>query len=263
MSMDETSVEPLPADLEEVVEAGRTCTHPSQAARARILARLETTLVGPTGGGDGGATGGGPAGAGAGAAAAGATGAKVIGALSAGRLLLGVAIFASGVGVGATVVTLGSPRATVMPAAPKVVAPAPPAPVAVGAPITAPAPPAAPAASAPAASASVPTRPLPRTDDRQLELERALLEMARSALARGDSAAALAALSRHEREFARPRLVEEREALAVQALVRADKTDDARARGTRFRKRFPHSVFAPVVDHALRAAEIDPALPDQ
>ena len=71
------------------------------------------------------------------------------------------------------------------------------------------------------------------------------------ALAQGNAPAAVAALRRHEREFARGRLVEEREAMLVQALVRAGSRDEAIQRARAFRERFPGSLFLPVVDGAF------------
>jgi hypothetical protein len=87
--------------------------------------------------------------------------------------------------------------------------------------------------------------------DESLTRERALVETARSAVARGDGSAALQATSEHARTFPNGRLVEEREALAVQALVLAGRRDEARARAERFRQRYPNGLFLPVVDAAI------------
>lgn len=89
--------------------------------------------------------------------------------------------------------------------------------------------------------------------DVTLGIERDLVERARMALARGDATAALDAIDRHAKEFPNGRLAEEREALAVQALVAASRTDSARARAARFRERFPRSVFLPAVESAIGA----------
>jgi hypothetical protein len=89
------------------------------------------------------------------------------------------------------------------------------------------------------------------TDDRALARERVLLEAARSALSRRDAAAALEATDTHSKEFSRGRLVEEREALAIQALVLAGRDGEARSRAARFHKRFPDGLFLPVVDAAI------------
>lgn len=102
------------------------------------------------------------------------------------------------------------------------------------------------AASAPVAASADGGR------DTDLSAERALVERARSALARGDAAGALAAVERHEREFSRGQLVEEREVLAVQALAASGRAQEAAERGARFRKAYPTSLLLPLVDAALR-----------
>jgi hypothetical protein len=85
-----------------------------------------------------------------------------------------------------------------------------------------------------------------------LAAERRILEIGRTALGRGDGPAAIAALDRHAREYPRGQLVEEREAMAVQALVMAGRNKEAAERAARFRRRFPDSPFARNVDEALR-----------
>jgi len=87
--------------------------------------------------------------------------------------------------------------------------------------------------------------------DVALAAERAPLETARTALARGQAAAALAALTEHERLFPAGRLAEERDALRVQALVRVERFAEARERATAFRRRFPSSFLLPAVDAAV------------
>ena len=77
--------------------------------------------------------------------------------------------------------------------------------------------------------------------------ERAVLEMARTALARGDNAAALAAVQKHERTFSSGRLREEREFVAVKALTGLGRSAEAQARGKRFLESYPKSMFAPSV----------------
>jgi hypothetical protein len=84
-----------------------------------------------------------------------------------------------------------------------------------------------------------------------LSAERELLDRARSAFAAGDPAATLASVNLHARRFPNGRLEEEREALAVKALVDAGRYDEARARGARFRIRFPRSFLSPTIDEAL------------
>ncbi len=108
----------------------------------------------------------------------------------------------------------------------------------------------------PASAAPAPAprpRTVPPARDTDLDAERAIVGEARSALARGDAAGALAAVSRHERQFARGRLAEERESLAVGALARAGRGEEARARAERFRAGWPGSLYGPVVDAAIRS----------
>ena len=87
----------------------------------------------------------------------------------------------------------------------------------------------------------------------QLAAESALLDVARSAIAHGEPDRALDAVTRHGAEFPHGLLVEEREALGIKALVLAGRDDEARVRATRFRDRYPSSVFLTAIDAAVRA----------
>lgn len=126
----------------------------------------------------------------------------------------------------------------------------------------APAPPVAPAA----AETPSPPPPLPvaatsaatsataaRAPKAQLDAERALLDGARSALSRGDTEAALGDLARHARLYSQPILGEERDALTIEALVRAGRYDEARARADAFRHAAPGSIFLSVVEASVRS----------
>jgi hypothetical protein len=84
-----------------------------------------------------------------------------------------------------------------------------------------------------------------------LSEERALLDSARVALGAGDGERALAIAETHQRRFARPQLAEEREAIAIQALVVAGRFGEARARAVRFHENSPDSLFAPAVDASV------------
>jgi hypothetical protein len=86
-----------------------------------------------------------------------------------------------------------------------------------------------------------------------LGAERALIDLARTAIARGHVQDALAAIARHEDEFPRGRLSEERDALRVLALARAGRTDEARAHAERFREAHPTSPLLGAIDRALTA----------
>ena len=84
--------------------------------------------------------------------------------------------------------------------------------------------------------------------DVDLAAERTLIDRARMALARRQSAAALEAVDAHAKSYPRGRLVEEREAIGIQALVQAGRAGDARARADRFRVAYPNSIFTAAVD---------------
>jgi len=76
-------------------------------------------------------------------------------------------------------------------------------------------------------------------DDAAAEL--ALLKRAK-AHARSDPSRALALTTEHERQFANGVLVQEREVIAIEALLAAAEHDRARARATQFIERFPESA---------------------
>ncbi len=86
-----------------------------------------------------------------------------------------------------------------------------------------------------------------------LARERALLDAARADAARGEPALVLEQTEQHARQFPQGRLSEEREALAVRALLALGRTDEARARAEAFRAAYPHSFLMPVIDSALSA----------
>lgn len=91
----------------------------------------------------------------------------------------------------------------------------------------------------------------PQSLDKSLTAERALVERARVALSRHQGTMALDALAEHEATFPRGRLVEEREALRVRALVDAGRTAEAETKARAFRARWPNSVFLSAVDLAV------------
>ena len=70
------------------------------------------------------------------------------------------------------------------------------------------------------------------------------------ALARGDAQSALEAVERHERTFPAGLLGEERDALRILALVRADRSGEARARTESFRARHPRSFLLHRIEQA-------------
>lgn len=88
----------------------------------------------------------------------------------------------------------------------------------------------------------------PPSEDGQLAAERVLVEAARVALTRGHADEALTQLGTHERRFRAGRLAEERESLAIQALLSLGKTDEAKARAAKFRAAYPTSLLRPLID---------------
>ena len=97
----------------------------------------------------------------------------------------------------------------------------------------------------PTRTATVAARSLSPEDAARAELR--LLRQARAAVARGDFAAALPPLAEHARRFKNGRLVEEREALRVKALVGLGRAGEARHAAADFRSRFPRSVLLPAI----------------
>jgi hypothetical protein len=86
-----------------------------------------------------------------------------------------------------------------------------------------------------------------------LAAESAILDIARTAIARGEGDHALAAVDRHAAAFPHGSLREEREALAVKALVLAGRGDEARARAAKFRMAYPESLFLQAIESSLRS----------
>jgi len=110
-------------------------------------------------------------------------------------------------------------------------------------PATAPPPAAPPVSRLPVPSSRVAAEPPKTAAARQYAAELALLEPARSALARGDNAAALSAIARHERDFEAGFLAEERSALRVRALWGMGRISEAEAAAKAFRARYPRSAL--------------------
>lgn len=104
------------------------------------------------------------------------------------------------------------------------------------------------ASAQPSVSASSTASTRAATSD--LTAERSLLDVARTALGRGDFANALASADAHQKRFPKGALAEEREALAVQALAGAGRKEEARARAERFARSFPGSILLPAVEAA-------------
>lgn len=113
--------------------------------------------------------------------------------------------------------------------------------------------------SSTSSSPVAPTRAAPPTQkgstpakDPSLARERTLLDMARTAITRGDASAALTAADDHAREFPRGQLAEEREVIAVQALASQNRRAEARARAATFRRNYPNSALGSIVEEAVK-----------
>jgi hypothetical protein len=107
---------------------------------------------------------------------------------------------------------------------------------------------------APPASAAPPTPSNTAPGPSDLAGEQAQIDIARAALARGRPGDALRSLGEHQRIYPSGKLREEREALAVQALVQSGQKAAATSRAERFRRSFPNSFFGPVVEQAVAEA---------
>ncbi|AGP42338.1 RNA polymerase sigma factor [Sorangium cellulosum] len=81
--------------------------------------------------------------------------------------------------------------------------------------------------------------------------ESALLSSVGLALSEGKAMEALYVLALHERNYPRSPRAQQREALAIQALVQAGRRADAGARAERFRAAFPRSMFLPAIEAAM------------
>jgi hypothetical protein len=84
--------------------------------------------------------------------------------------------------------------------------------------------------------------------------ERRLLDAARGAVEREDGASALTATAEHERKYPNGILAQEREAIAVRALLLLGRNAEARTRVSRFRATFPDSLLLPALESSVGAA---------
>lgn len=253
------NVDPLPPDVEALLAVERRRPGPSAETRQRVLVgavAASTASTVPT-----------PAGAAptATTAAAGLSGGAGLPAALGGvaKLLSGALVLATGVGVYSWVrhsEPRTAPQAIVSIDQSRNTGSAQPAQMADD-PTQAPAP-------GPAAQPA-PTRQRPRksrvepqgrvqvrgtagnSNQLTLSAEQALLTQARSALAQSQPDAALAATQEHARRFPQGMLIEERETLAIRALVQAKRVKEARERGKHFRQEFPTSIYLPAVEQTL------------
>ncbi len=237
---------PLPPDVAEALTVERTRPAVDAATRARLQARLHASLLaGPSGGG-----------AGAPAAAERAPGgtAALRGPWKALRGVHPGVTAAVGFAVGLTTgvaahawLSTNTPPTYGVPSA----APALPA---IHEPPSAPAParPSSPSndEAAPAARGEAHAPPsVPSASS--LVAERALLDIAHGALAKGDALSALDALGRHARQYPHGVYREEREALTIQSLRALGRTAEATRRAAAFETHYPNSLFRSTVDPTL------------
>jgi hypothetical protein len=147
------------------------------------------------------------------------------------------------------------PQATV----PTVSLPAAPRPTAAPVPPSSESP-AAPQASSPSEAPSPKPRPssaVPANSaDSQLTAERRLLDRARAALVAEEAPQALEWLARHRRLFPNGILSDERDALSVEALVKAGRYDEARQVAQVLLRRVPDSLFASTVRSAIESIPV-------
>jgi hypothetical protein len=229
---------PLDPDVLAILAGAKALTPIPGEAQARIFTTLEARILGLSPGGGGG-------GAGPGSSGARWVGAHPWTAVS-GAFVLGGAVALAALGrIPEKVVVVDR---IVTSAAPPVAVPPPKdtsSSVSVPVESLPEAPPSARGAQAPA----------PSDYGQQLAAESALLDLARTAVGRGEPEKALAAVDRHAAEFPHGLLREEREALGIKALAMAGKTDEARARAARFRERYPASLFLSSIEASLGASD--------
>lgn len=255
-----SDLEPLARDLRALFDEERAGYPHDPDAQARVQRRLEAAILL-----------GGAAGAAAGAASAGAGAVSSLSLEAAKHAKVWIALsLVAGIVVGETHARLSAPPVTTTStSAPPVGSFAsvssPPAAPASGAPTPAGSDPAAVAVSSlpsprpapvPSASSAAPAiLPAPGEAPSDLAAEQGLIDTARSALSRGRGADALHAADDHARRFPRGRLAEEREMLAIQALLLVGKRADAEARVSRFHEAYPQSLYGSAVDALLRPRE--------
>jgi len=241
MSSDDT--QPLPSDVAEIVASARRIAGPSSEVRDRMRARLVATIPsGPGGGGDGGGGAGGATPSPWARAPWWTVAAALVVGVTAGRLISPSAeTLPDRVNHDAPLATPSSSAHALVSA----MIPVLPSPTDLP---NAPAPP-PPGASVILAGSIASGESAKLTGN--MAAERRLLDVARTALGRGNGVDALAACDEHARKFPNGLLAEEREAIAVQALVESKRLPEARVRSDRFRQSYPKSILLPAVAAAV------------
>ncbi|AKV00021.1 hypothetical protein AKJ09_06684 [Labilithrix luteola] len=238
MNVDD-KVPPMPDDVVDLLASVRALEAPPSDAAARLRARLVPPVVPPGGGGSVSAP------------------SQVATLASWSRAPWWAVAAALIVGVGAGRLTAPAPKTIVQTVPVEIrsdvqlpaVAPEAPAPseiqsatVTVGAIAALP----SPAPSTVVARAAT-NAVMAEKSSGNLAAERRLLAVARTALGRSNGADAMASCDEHARQFPKGELAEEREAIAIQALVQSQRVDEARARANRFRQSYPKSILLPAV----------------
>lgn len=255
--------DPISPELEALLSAERTVPPEPAARRDRVLARVDASVIALT-----------AAGAAAHAATAGAAAplgaadsvAARLGHLVRSKLTIASVALTVGASSGAAVGYRAGERAAETRRPPIASASSPTRAVqsaqsASAAPTTSAETPPSPANSpldarsvvVPRSTATASARTEASDRDESFAREVALIQMARTALARGDNAGALGATEEHRRRFPRGRMVEERESIAIQALASAHRNDEAHARATQFKANYPRSILLPAIDMALQS----------
>jgi len=218
-----------PEGMRALLRAANAADHgPSPAELASLRARMGAQLATTT--------------------AAGKTAALV----TARTIIIGMLVIGAGAGIVGALASRPDPQVAVpiarfVPPPPAPVPPTPPPTVAPAAAVVPPPPPpprhVAPrkrAHTEPVAAEPAPA-PAPAPPPRVSEV--ALLEQARSALRGGQAARSLALTDQHAALYADGILVEEREALAIEALLELGRRDEAAAKWSKFAAAYPHSNY--------------------
>jgi len=164
--------------------------------------------------------------------------------------MLAIAAAAVLAGAGAGALVLGTPSA---PSQPSGVVSAPVAPLLESAPAPSLALVPLPSASAaPAGSVKPPMKPTASVEEADPALEPALLREAQDAL-RTSPQLALTKTQEHARKYPRGLLSQEREVIAIEALVKLGRRPEAEARAARFEKSYPGSTHARRIEALLGA----------
>lgn len=234
--------------LRELLESAEVDA-PSDRQLERLTAKVAFLFDVPPGGGDGGAGGGGgppapTAPVGGVTAAAGGFGVKAL--VAAGVVAIGgvVGVVALRQPVPTPVIERPTPIAPVA-VAPKVELPPEPEPVKAEEPPTKPPPPVKPVVKVAPTVVPLPVEPTkatPPPPPANPDEELTALDDAITAARAGRPAQALAAVDAHLAKFPQSALAQEREVIAIEALVTLGRRDDAKARLTSFRSKWPTST---------------------